>query len=351
MDQLYMLRAFVAAARYQSFSKAAESLNVTTGSVSKAIAKLEGCIQTRVLLRTTRSVSLTEAAQPYYLSCCRLLEELDEANRRIARSREVDSGKLRLIVHPMLMSETFSRLVRGYRAVAPNVSLIVSVQEGAANLYDGRFDMAILPPHLVEQSAVIRRTLSKSMRIFVAAPNYLEQYGIPRTAADLSHHFLLLDADSRKKGADAIELIENETPVSVSPMSSMDGNEILLRAAALMGTGIAVLPETMVREDIDAGRLTPILPQCAPADSKVEMCLFYSHRELLPARLRTFVDYCTQFFRSSARYAANDQVISPAQGYREDFSWRTAEIRAEPRAEIRAETRYGRPSTFEPVVR
>src|ERR1700734_974457 len=64
MDQLYMLRAFVAAARYQSFSKAAESLNVTTGSISKAIAKLEGCIQTRVLLRTTRSVSLTDAAQP-----------------------------------------------------------------------------------------------------------------------------------------------------------------------------------------------------------------------------------------------------------------------------------------------
>src|SRR6202000_2244145 len=102
MDQLYMLRAFVAAARYQSFSKAAESLNVTTGSVSKEIAKLEGCIQTRVLLRTTRSVSLTEAAQPYYLSCCRLLEELDEANRRIARSRETDSGKPRLFAHPML---------------------------------------------------------------------------------------------------------------------------------------------------------------------------------------------------------------------------------------------------------
>lgn len=59
-----------------------------------------------------------------------MLEELDEANRRITRSREVDSGKLRLIVHPMLMSETFARTVRGYHAIAPNVNLIVSVQEG-----------------------------------------------------------------------------------------------------------------------------------------------------------------------------------------------------------------------------
>ncbi|SEF05583.1 DNA-binding transcriptional regulator, LysR family [Burkholderia sp. WP9] len=329
MDQLSMLRAFVAAARYQSFSKAAESLNVTTGSVSKAIAKLEECIQTRLLLRTTRSVSLTEAAQTYYHSCCRLLEELDEANRRITREREVDGGKLRLIVHPMLMSETFSRLVRGYHAIAPNVNLIVSVQEGAANLYDGRFDMAILPPHLVEQSAVIRRTLSKSQRIFVAAPAYLKQFGVPQSAADLTHHFLLLDASLRKKGVDVVDLLESETRVTVSPMSSMDGNEILLRTAALLGAGVAALPESMVREDIEACQLTHILPRCTTFDSKVEICLFYSHREMLPARLRTFVDYCTQFFRSSTQCGVKDAAtLLPEKGYREDYDWRPSPLEA-----------------------
>jgi DNA-binding transcriptional LysR family regulator len=308
MDQLYMLRAFVAAARYQSFSKAADSLNVTTGSISKAIAKLEGCIQTRVLLRTTRSVALTDAAQPYYLSCCRLLEELDEANRRISQEHEVNGGRLRLVVHPMLMSETFSRLVRRYRAIAPNVSLVVSVQDGATNLYDGRFDIAILPPHLVEQSAVIRRTLSRSPRILVASPAYLEQYGTPDTASQLADHFMLVDPESRKKSADFIELHEGGRRVSVSPMSSMDGNEVLLRAAALTGTGIATLPETMVREDIDMGHLVHILPACTTADGNVEICLFYSHRELLPARLRTFVDFCAEFFRAPGRPVAHAAI-------------------------------------------
>jgi DNA-binding transcriptional LysR family regulator len=308
MDQLYMLRAFVAAARYQSFSKAAESLNVTTGSISKAIAKLEGCIQTRVLLRTTRSVSLTESAQPYYLICCRLLEELDEANRRISQEHEVNGGRLRLVVHPMLVSETFSRLVRGYHAIAPNVSLVVSVQDSAANLYDGRFDIAILPPHLVEQSAVIRRTLSRSPRILVASPAYLKQYGTPDTASQLANHFLLLDPESRKKNADFIDLCEGGRRVSVSPMSSMDGNEVLLRAAALTGTGIATLPETMVREDIDMGHLVHVLPECMASDSNVEICLFYSHREMLPARLRMFIDFCAEFFRAPARPAAHDAI-------------------------------------------
>ncbi|MCP3711390.1 hypothetical protein M3I54_31235 [Paraburkholderia sp. CNPSo 3274] len=105
--------------------------------MSKAIAKLEECVQTRVLLWTTRSVSLTEAAQSHYVTCCRLLEELDEANRQIALEHEVNGGKLRLVVHPMLVSGTFSRLLRRYRAIAPHVSLVVSVQDHATNLFDG----------------------------------------------------------------------------------------------------------------------------------------------------------------------------------------------------------------------
>ncbi|MBP0588682.1 LysR family transcriptional regulator [Paraburkholderia sp. LEh10] len=297
MDQLYMLRAFVSAAQHQSFSKAAAALGVTTGSISKAIAKLEASIQTRVLHRTTRSVTLTEEAQSYYLSCCRLLEELDEANRRITREREVDSGKLRLAVHPMLVSETFSQFLSSYRAIAPNVNLVVSVHEGAVNLYDGQFDMAMLPPDQVEQSAVIRRTLFRSARSLVASAEYLARHGAPRSAADLASHFLLLPSQSRQKNTNFVQMIEDGEPVQVIPMSSMDGNDVLLRAAALAGAGIAELPEAMAREDIARGKLVPVLPGCSITDNEVEICLFYSHRELLPVRFRTFVDFCTEFFR------------------------------------------------------
>ncbi|WP_321937542.1 LysR family transcriptional regulator [Paraburkholderia sp. J8-2] len=306
-----MLRAFVATARYQSFSKAAESLNVTTGSVSKAIAKLEECVQTRVLLRTTRSVSLTEVAQSYYVTCYRLLEELDEANRQIAFEHEVNGGKLRLVVHPMLMSGTFSRLLRRYRAIAPHVSLVVSVQEHVTNLFDGRFDIAILPPQLVEQSTVIRRTLARSPRILVASPAYLEQYGAPESPSKLAKHFLLIDPETRRKHADFIDLHESGRKVSVSRLSSMEGTEVVLREAALNGTGIATLPETMVREDIDMGQLVHILPEFTASDSGVEICLFYSHRELIPARLRMFIDFCIDFFRAPTNPTADDVIRVP----------------------------------------
>jgi DNA-binding transcriptional LysR family regulator len=298
MDQLYMLRAFVAAARHRSFSKAGESLGVTTGSISKAIAKLEASVQTRLLHRTTRSVSVTEAAKEYYLTCCRLLEELDEANRRITQEREADRGVLRLAVHPMLVNSTLSRLLGDYRSIAPNVNLIVSAQEHTVSLLDGEFDMAILPPHLVEQSAVIRRTLWTSPYILVASRQYLEQYGTPASASELSHHFLLLDTELGRQESGFVDLTEAGKGVSVLPRSSMEGNEGMLRAAALTGAGIAILPEAVVREDLAAGDLEQVLPRCSTAGGGAEFCLFYSHRELLPARLRTFVDFCTEFFQS-----------------------------------------------------
>jgi DNA-binding transcriptional LysR family regulator len=311
MDQLYALRAFVAVVQHGSFSKAAASLNVTPGAISKAISTLEASIQTRVLHRTTRSVSLTEDAKPYYLTCRRLLEELDEANRRIGKQREIDSGSLRLVVHPMLISETLTRLVRSYHAIAPDVNLKVSVQEDAVNPYDGRFDMAILPSHLVEHSIVIRRMLSRSPRVLVASPGYLEYHGTPKAASDLANHFMLLSAESRKRDTDFIDLLEHGKRVSVSPRSSVVGNETLLRATALNGTGIASLPEAMVREDIAAGNLTHILSHCTTADSDVEICLFYPHRELLPARFRIFVDLCTEFFRSTNRNIAGNTEPGP----------------------------------------
>lgn len=298
MDQLYMLRAFTAAAQYRSFSKAAASLGVTTGSISKAIAKLEASVQTRLLHRTTRSVTLTEAAQSYYQSCRRLLEELDEANRRIVHEREIGVGILRLVVHPMFVGDTFLRFLSSYRRIAPDVNLTVSIRQGAVNLYDGSCDIAIVPSHRVEQSAVIRRTLLKSAYIFVASPRYLDDHGTPRRVADLSRHWLLLDPELRQQHTHFIELLEQDRLVSVQPMGSIDGDEVLVRAAAVAGTGIALLPEALVRDDAALGRLVHVLPECTIVGGEAEVCLFYSHRELLPVRFRTFVDHCIDFFRT-----------------------------------------------------
>ncbi|MCC8404651.1 LysR family transcriptional regulator [Paraburkholderia sp. MMS20-SJTN17] len=299
MEELYLLRAFVAAAHYRSFTKAAEALGVSTGSVSKAISKLEDNVQARLLHRTTRSVALTEPAQSYYLSCRRLLDELDEANRRMRREGDVDSGNLRLAVHPLVVGHLFSALLAQYREFAPNINLMVSVREGPVNLYEGKYDVAIQLAALVEQAAVIRRTLLTTPRIMVATPRYLELHGMPKCPADLSQHLLLLPSHQRQRHSDWVELIENGESARVKPFSSIDGNDVLLRTSAHASVGIAALPEFMIREDIGTGQLVHVLPNCGTPDGDLELCLFYPYRDLLPMRLRSFVDFCTAFFRDN----------------------------------------------------
>ena len=300
MDQLFMMRAFVAAAQHQSFSKAAAALGVSAGSVSKAVAKLEATLQLRVLQRTTRLVTLTEAAQAYYESSCRLLQEFDETHRRIKMEREVDMGRLRIAVHPVMLNTSLSKLLSNYRAMAPNVNLTTVVREGMVNLHHDGFDIAMVPPDRVEQSSVIRRAIYQSQRILVAAPAYLASYGAPNSGLDLARHCLLLGEPAKPERSHPLSLLEDGKPLGISPSSSLRGNEVTLRAAALSGTGIAALPEIMVREDLASGALQHILPRCATADSQIEICLFYAHRDLLPVRIRNFVDCCTEFYRAAA---------------------------------------------------
>jgi DNA-binding transcriptional LysR family regulator len=313
MDQLHMLRAFVAAAQFRSFSKAAVALGMSCGSVSKAIAKLETHTGTRLLHRTTRSVTLTEEAQLYYCSCRRLLEELDEANRRLMHEKELASGPLRLVVHSMLIGDSLARLISMYNDLCPEVNLTVSMHDGFVNLYDGQYDIAVVPPDRVENSAVIRRTLVRSKKIFVASPGYLSSHSSLQKCADLSCHFLLLDPKVRKKGSDLIEVMEEMQPVRIAPLSSMDGNETTLRSAVLAGTGIAALPEMIVRQDIAQGRLVRVLPDCSTTECEVEICLFYTGRELLPARFRSFIDFCAEFFRF-------DPILG-ADGTQREIGW------------------------------
>jgi DNA-binding transcriptional LysR family regulator len=85
----------------------------------------------------------------------------------------------------------------------------------------------------------------------------------------------------------------------VVPMSSMDGNDTLLRSAAGAGNGIAALPEAMLRENIATGNVVPVLNDCSTTDGDLELCRFYAHRQLLPARFRSFIDFCTAFFREN----------------------------------------------------
>jgi DNA-binding transcriptional LysR family regulator len=198
-----------AAALYRSFSKAADGFGVSCGVVSKATARLGRHISTRLLYWITRSVMLTDVAQHYYCSYRRLLEELDEVNREITRDRELAGGRLRIVAHSMLIGAPFARPVWSFSDACPGVNLAVSFRrDDTIDLFDGQYDIALVPHDHVAQSTAIRRTLTKSKKIFVAARAYLASRAAPNHCADLSGHEVLLDPLLRQRGTDLIAIIE-----------------------------------------------------------------------------------------------------------------------------------------------
>lgn len=296
MDQLTTLRAFVTTARLQSFSKAAHTLGVSCCAVSRAIADLEARVQTRLLYRTTRTVTLTEDARNYFHSCVRLLEELDEAHRRIAHERCTNEGELRLVVHPMIAPEMLSRLVREHRANAPHVHLVVSVSDCPVNLLDGTFDIGILPPGLVGQASVIRRTLRHSRRVLVASPSYLAACSPVDSVDDLQEHGILINGDRSDGGDGVFETLHRGRRLAVRASTVIEGSDLILRTFALAGMGIAWIPEETVAADLAAGQLQRVPLEGGFDDTRVELCLFYPDREFTSARCRTLIELCVRFF-------------------------------------------------------
>jgi DNA-binding transcriptional LysR family regulator len=311
MDQLTTLRAFVTTARLQSFNKAARTLGVSCCAVSRAIADLEARVQTRLLYRTTRTVILTEDARNYFHSCVRLLDELDEAHRRITHEQCANAGELRVVVHPMVAPEMLSRLVCEYRATAPDVRVVVSVSDCPVNLLDGTFDMGILPPDLVDQASVIRRTLQLSQRVLVASPIYLAASGPIDSVDNLEDHTILMNGDRRERGDGVLEMVHWGRRLAVRASTVIEGSDLILRACALAGMGIAWIPEETVAADLAGGQLRRVLSNDGFDDTPVELCLFYPEREFTSARCRSLIELCVRLFRQSLRENARVTVEAP----------------------------------------
>jgi DNA-binding transcriptional LysR family regulator len=312
MDQLTTLRAFVTTARLQSFNKAARTLGVSCCAVSRAIADLEARVQTRLLYRTTRTVTLTEDARNYFHSCVRLLDELDEAHRRITHERCTNAGELRVVVHPMLAPEMLSRLIGEYRATAPDVRLVVNVSDCPVNLLDGTFDMGILPPDLVDQASVIRRTLTLSQRVLVASPAYLAASSPLDSIDDLEYHAILMNGDRRDRGDGAFEMFHCGRRLAVRASTVIEGSDLVLRTYALEGMGIASIPEETVAADLAGGQLQRVLSNDGFDYSAVELCLFYPEREFTSARCRSLIELCVRLFGQKLHESDPVMVEAPA---------------------------------------
>jgi DNA-binding transcriptional LysR family regulator len=293
MDRLAAMQMFVKAVETGSLSGAARSLDQSLPAVSRGISALERRLGARLLVRTTRRISLTESGRTYYERAKRVLGDLREAEAEVAREHSVPSG--RLVVSA---SVTFGRffmggLISGYLRRYPEVDVRVLLTDRYVDLVGEGVDVALRIGRLGD-SALVARKLGEIRRVVVAAPAYLKSRGKPRHPEELAGHDCLLFTYLAEPEIWRFRDGSRALGIPVQGKLRADNQDVILEAA-VRGAGVAQLPSWLVRPYLQSGRLVPLLQkhESPPFDANV----VFPHARLLSAKTRAFVDHLAAEWR------------------------------------------------------
>jgi DNA-binding transcriptional LysR family regulator len=287
MDPLDGVAAFARVVEAGSFSAAARRLRISKSATSAQVQRLEERLGVRLLHRTTRRISLTEAGAAYYRHCARIVAEAESAEQAARALQREPRGMLSISAPDTFGPMHVAPAIPGFLARFPGLAIDISLSPRHVDLVQEGLDLAIRIGTLKDSPLVVRR-LAPSRFVICAAPAYLKMRGVPRVADDLVRHACF--GVSLMPWGDEWHLVGAKGEHRIAARGVLRSNNAdILRAAALSGLGIALLPSWAVGDDLRSGALTRILPGCEPPPSAVYAV--YPSNRLMSAKVRAFVDH------------------------------------------------------------
>ena len=306
------LVAFTRAVEAKSLSRAAAEMGVPRATVSRRLARLEERLGARLLRRSTRTLSLTDAGEVFYRHARMVLDAIAQAEASVRTTSQTMRGDLRVTV-PSIGSvpgaeDSFYAMVTGFAKKHPDVRLQVEFSTRVVDLLHDGYHVALRATYEV-QPGLVARTVSRDKVIAVASPKYLAESGTPRAAKDLRGHRCLTFF---ARG----ELPQCSWPCRggvVNIESHFSSNEVgLLREAAVRGLGITLTPRHLVVDLIESGALVQVLPGIVEAPHQI--AVVYPEREFLPAHVRAFAQSLVEWAPALNSNARGDSSPSRHPG-------------------------------------
>ena len=294
-DRARALELFAAVVQHGSFSGAGRALDMSPSAVSRAVDRIEARLGVRLLLRSTRALSLTAEGQAYLLAARRILADLDDAEQQIA-DQSAPRGRLRLSAALSHGRLCVVPLLGDFAALYPHILIDIALTDMLVDVAGGEADVAIRFGPLSDSSLTARK-LGETRRVIVASPVYLAKHGTPQVPEDLLR-FNCLNFNFRR--AEPIWPFRREgRDFALSVKGSFEANngETLGQLAAA-GVGIARVGSFSVAPEIAAGRLVPILEEFNPGDVEQIHAVFVGGAST-PARVRVFVDFLAARLREA----------------------------------------------------
>ncbi|MGO7368179.1 LysR substrate-binding domain-containing protein [Rhizobium ruizarguesonis] len=289
MERSGEMEVFARVVQDRGFSAAARNLDLTPSAVSKLIARLEARLGTRLLVRTTRALTLTEEGEAYHHAALRILRELNDADQEAAGGAV--RGRLRVNTTIPFGTMFVAPAMPDFIARNPDLIVDLSFTDGIVDLVAEKSDVAIRTGDLPD-SGLIARKLGQSRRVVCAAPDYLTRRGCPQTAADLEQHDCLTFNFRRARPSWPFRCEGQEVAQPVNGSIVVNNGETM-KQMALAGAGIARVGLFHVESEIVAGRLVPLLEDQNPGDLELIHAVYVGGGPL-PHRVRAFIEYMVE---------------------------------------------------------
>ncbi|WP_231568877.1 MULTISPECIES: LysR family transcriptional regulator [Pantoea] len=291
MDRFTSMQIFIAAVEEGSFAAAARRFQLSPAMAGKHVSAIESDLNVRLLQRSTRRLSMTDAGQRYYVRCKAILEAMEEANREASDIQTTPRGLLRIAAPVAFGAMHLGQIVSRYLEQFPQVTLDVVLDDKYADLLENRIDVAIRVGRLDDPLLVTRR-LAPCRMMLCASPAYLQQQGTPETPEELSRAPRLAFSQAVSTGDWTIYDTQGR-PHTIEGACRMTANNIqLLLEAALAGTGIAYGPSFVFGEHIKQGRLITLLPTYRTTELTLQAV--YPSAIRIPSKVRSFVDFIAE---------------------------------------------------------
>lgn len=303
MDLIDGMRTFISIVECGSFKGAGDRLGLTNKLVSKYLATLETRVGEKLLHRTTRSLSLTEAGEIYLEGCRKILEVNDAVQIRLKAPSERLIGKLRVAV-PASFGESFvSDATRLFLSEHPSLTVDLHMSDSQVDLAAGGFDLAIRIGNL-RDSALVARKIGQTSRLVVASPNYLGRFGVPLHPDDLASHSCIRDTNDSDPNSWPFEIKGTLQRVPIMGRFSVNSATTCLQFARA-GFGLVQCPDIFLMDDLKSGTLVPVL--CGFPSGSISIQMVHLPTSFRPQKVTAFMEFLQALFLENFRPKVSTQ--------------------------------------------
>lgn len=295
MDFNISLQYFCVVAKFNSFTKAAQQLNLTPSAVSQAIQQLENRLSLKLLHRSTRAISLTEAGQQLYSRIQPTLDEIQDAIDEVKQQHQQPSGTIKIVTPYIAWQALLYPQLDSFSAKYPAIGLDIQISDGLNDIVMEGVDIGIRSNRTLTQSMIATPIGKPIPSCIVASPQYLQVHGAPENPEDIQQHSCIGYRFITSQLIYPWQFKKGDQQITLQPQHQfIVNNESALIQLAMAGKGLAyVFEEASVTEAIQKGLLCKVLDHWQIAET--QYYLYYANRKFLPIRLRAFID----FFKTS----------------------------------------------------